>query len=300
MRRPMSALLWAVVVSSTLAWALFDVLRKRLAAKMPIGELALWLSVAQLPFYAAWWLAAVGWVLPPELALSDYLVPALVSVVFNVVANLLFLSAVAAADLGATIPLLSLTPVFVALGSIPILGERLEPRNWLGIVLVSAGAMLLGDKAGHGLRARVVALVRSRSSSFMVMTAALWALTPVCDKVALRHVAVPVHAAFLALGVGLGTGLVLWLKRAPLPRPKWGAAPVLLGAGAVNVLALGLQFVAISSVVVSVFEAFKRAMGLLLALAFGTFFFRERPTALRLAAGAVMAVGVLLVLLPAG
>jgi len=294
----MSALLWAVVVSSTIAWALFDVLRKRLAAKMPIAALALWLSLAQLPFYAAWWLGVTGWVLPSALGTPEYLLPALASVAFNVLANLLFLSAVAAADLGATIPLLSLTPVFVALGSIPILGERLEARNWLGIVLVSAGALLLGESDGDGLRARLLALGRGRSSSFMVMTAALWALTPVCDKVALGYVAVPVHATFLALGVALGTGLVLAVRPVRLSWPKWRAVPVLLGAGAINVLALGLQFVAITSVVVSVFEAFKRAVGLLLALAFGLLFFRERPSPLRLAAGAVMAIGVLLVLLP--
>ena len=297
----MSALLWVVVVSSTLAWAAFDVIRKRLAGKIPALQLSFWLCVVQVPFYAAWWLATSGPVVPAGLLSPGYLLPVLASTAFNVLANLLFLSAIGRADLGATVPLLSLTPVFVALGSIPLLGERLAPHNWLGISLVTLGALLLPEtgQARPTLRARIGALVSSRASAYMIATAGLWALTPVCDKLAISHVPVPVHATLLTVGIGLGTGILLAIRR---PQPSGTAAnivPTLLVAGVVNVLALGLQFVAIANVVVSVFEAFKRALGLLLALAMGALVFRERLTLGRVAAGAVMACGVVLVLLPA-
>jgi drug/metabolite transporter (DMT)-like permease len=296
----MSAVLWVVVVSSTLAWAVFDVLRKRLAGKIPTIELALWLSLAQLPFYAAWWLVELGPTFPAAMQTPGYLWPALASVVCNVAANLLFLSAVASADLGATIPLLSLTPVFVAVGSIPLLGERLEPRNWLGISLVTAGAMFLPEVPGERptLRARLAALAGARSTLYMVATAALWALTPVLDKLALAHAAVPSHGSFLALGVGLSTWLVFVSRQVPVRSLGRRQIGLLLLGGAVSVLALGLQLIAIQSLVVSVFEAFKRAAGLLLAFVMGALVFRERPKPVRLLAGVVMAVGVVLVLLP--
>jgi len=298
----MSPLLWAVVLSSTLAWAVFDVLRKRLAGKIPALELAVWLTLAQIPLYAAWWLVALGPVVPSSVGTLDYLGPTAASVVFNVAANLLFLAAVGSADLGATIPLLSLTPVFVALGSIPLLGERLQPANWLGIALVTVGALFLPEVDGQRptLRARLGALVARRSSLFMVGTAALWAMTPVMDKLALRHVPVPAHGFFLAVGVFVSTALVaIATRRVPsrLPARQLG---LVLVAALVSVLALGLQFVAIGLTMVSVFEAFKRAVGLLLALLMGAIVFRERPTRSRMVAGLIMAVGVVLVLLPAG
>jgi len=296
----MSALLWAVVVSSTLAWAVFDVLRKRLAGKMPALELSLWLCAAQLPFYAVFWLLGPGATVPPGLWTAAYLWPALASVAFNVLANLLFLSAVARAELGATVPLLSLTPVFVALGSLPLLDERLSPRNWVGILLVTIGALFLPDaRQGASMGERLQALARSRSTSYMIGTAALWAITPVCDKLALAHVPVAVHGAVLAVGVGILTLPLLALRRERWVPLSGARIPILTLAGGVNVLALGLQFIAISNIVVSVFEAFKRAIGLLLALGMGALFFSERPSPSRWAAGAVMAAGVVLVLWPA-
>jgi drug/metabolite transporter (DMT)-like permease len=298
----MSGLLWVVVVASTLAWAVFDVIRKRLAGKIRPLELSLWLCVVQVPFYVAWWLATWGPTVPEAVLSPGYLVPVLASAAFNVLANLLFLSAIGRADLGATVPLLSLTPVFVALGSLPLLGERLALHNWLGILLVTLGALFLPDtgQVRPSLRARFQALVSTRASAYMIATALLWALTPVCDKLALAHVPVPVHATLLTIGVGLGTWLLLTVLRQPSSRAGARIIPTLLVAGAVNVLALGLQFVAITSVVVSVFEAFKRAAGLLLALGMGALVFRERLTLGRLAAGGVMACGVVLVLLTAG
>jgi len=295
----MSPLLWVVVVTSTLAWAVFDVIRKRLAGKIQPLELSLWLSVVQVPFYAVWWLVEQGPTVPEALLSPGYLLPALASSAFNVLANLLFLSAIGRADLGATVPLLSLTPVFVALGSMPLWNERLAPHNWAGILLVSLGALFLPDtgQARPTLRARFRALVSTRASAYMLGTAALWALTPVCDKLAMARVPVPVHATLLAIGVGVGTWTLLTLRGEPKARAAAQLAPALLLAGAVNVLALGLQFVAISSVVVSVFEAFKRAAGLLLALCLGALVFHERLTLARVTAGGVMAVGVVLVLL---
>jgi uncharacterized membrane protein len=298
----MSAMLWAVVLSSTVAWAVFDVLRKRLAGKIPTLELAVWLSLAQVPLYAAFWLITLGPTVPASIWTLEYVWPTVASVVFNVAANLLFLAAVGSAELGATIPLLSLTPVFVALGGIPLLDEHLEQVNWAGIALVTAGALFLPEVPGYRptLRARVGALARSRSSLFMVGTAALWALTPVMDKLALRHAPVPAHGLLLSLGVAALTALALVMKGRALARlsPRT-FAQVVLAAG-VSVVALGLQFVAIGLTLVSVFEAFKRAAGLLLALVMGALVFRERPSRTRVLAGVVMAVGVVLVLLPPG
>jgi drug/metabolite transporter (DMT)-like permease len=164
------------------------------------------------------------------------------------------------------------------------------------------GALFLPEVDGQRptLQARLGALVGRRSSLFMVGTAALWAMTPVMDKLALRHVPVPAHGFFLAVGVFVSTALVaVATRRVPSRLPPRQLGLVLVAA-VVSVLALGLQFVAIGMTMVSVFEAFKRAVGLLLALLMGAIVFRERPTRSRMIAGLIMAVGVVLVLLPPG
>jgi hypothetical protein len=43
----MSNWLWGITVCSTIAWALFDAIRKRLVILVPIGALSFWVSVAQ-------------------------------------------------------------------------------------------------------------------------------------------------------------------------------------------------------------------------------------------------------------
>ncbi|MGH9361130.1 MAG: EamA family transporter, partial [Thermoanaerobaculia bacterium] len=50
--------------------------------------------------------------------------------------------------LSLAVPLLSLTPVFATLFAIPLLGEQPSPSDFLGILLVVAGAVFLGGEIG--------------------------------------------------------------------------------------------------------------------------------------------------------
>jgi drug/metabolite transporter (DMT)-like permease len=289
----MDAALLPVALGSTLAWAVFDAVRKGLVAEVPVQALSFWVSVAQLPGYCLWLAIAGGGA--PE---AGYFAPALGSVAVNLLSNLLFLEAVRLAPLSTVVPLLALTPVFVALGSIPLLGEHLGAVPWLGVVLVALGAYRLVAPPAALAEDLDRSRDRRRGVLFMVVVAALWALSPMLDKLALRHAAVGTHGLVLASGVALGMLPVL-AARGALPSlalaPR--VLPLLALGGAVNVLALGLQMIAVTAMVVSVFEAFKRAAGLLLALLFGALFFRERLGARQLLAGVTMAAGVVLVLL---
>ncbi len=287
--------LWAIAIGSTLAWALFDVVRKRLVETVPVAALAFWLSVAQVPGYVIWLLLVPQRV--PDIA---YAGPAGISIVLNLLANLFFLASMKRIPMSTGIPLLSFTPVFVAVSSIPLLGEYLEVRQWLGVLLVTLGAFVLTapPEAGLSLRRIVRSFWGNRGAMYMVAVAVLWALTPIFDKLALRHAGVGLHGLVLAVGVALGMGVVLWARSQLLSlRIAPQRLPLLAVGGGINVLALGLQLFAISAMVVSVFEAFKRAAGLLLAMILGQVLFRERLSAHRIVAGGMMATGVVLVLL---
>lgn len=286
--------LWLLTLGSTLAWASFDVIRKRLVERVAVLPLAAWLGIAQVPGYLLW-ASVFGGALPGP----GYLWPAAASLGLNLLSNVFFLSGMKLIPLSTGIPLLSFTPVFVAVASVPLLGERLGAAQWLGIALVTGGAVTLTIPEGKRPVSRWFgALLGNRGALYLLIVAGLWALTPLFDKVALRHATVGVHGCVLSLGSAFGTALYviargrssdLWISPRQLPGIAAG--------GLVNVLALGLQMVAISGMIVSVFEAFKRAAGLLLAMALGSLFFREHVTFRKVTAGGVMAAGVLLIVL---
>lgn len=290
----MTHALWLSVVGSTLAWAAFDGVRKKLVTRIPVAALAFWISVAQLPGYLVWAL------IEGHFSLRDgYALPALLSIGLNLLANLLFLESVRRGPLSVAIPVLSFTPVFAALGSIPLLGEHLGALAWCGVAVVTGASVFLTAEPGQAKDP--ITLLKgffgAAGVPHMFGVAVLWSFTPLFDKLALRHAPVGVHCVLMAFCIALGMAGYLavrgQLQSLALPRGTF----VLLGAGGVtNVAALGLQLVSITQMVVSVFEAFKRAAGLLIALAMGALIFHEKITRARAIAATLMAIGVVLVL----
>lgn len=290
----MTHTLWLSVMGSTLAWAAFDGVRKKLVTTIPVAALAFWISVVQLPGYIAWALIEGRFVLG-----DGYLLPASLSFALNLLANVLFLESVRRGPLSVAIPVLSFTPVFAALGSIPLLGEHLGVLQWCGVAVVTGASVFLTAQPNQARDP--ITLVKGFFGAAGVLhmfgVAVLWSFSPLFDKLALRHAAVGVHGALMALCIAFGMAGFLahrgqWRSLA-LPA---GTLPLLSAGGFTNVAALGLQLVSITQMNVSVFEAFKRAAGLLIALGMGAFFFHERISRTRAAAATLMAAGVVLVL----
>ena len=286
--------LWGAMIGSTLAWSGFDVIRKHLVMSMPIEVLAFWISLAQLPGYLLWALLEGNFRVEQE-----YWLPAFASVVLNLAANFLFLISVQRGALSVTVPVLSFTPVFAAILAGPLLGEHLVLSQWWGVGIVTVSSLFL--TASPSLVRTPLQLFTSFAGSpgvpQMLGVALLWAASPIFDKLALRGAAVPIHGAVLALTGAVGMGLLVLFKgqgaQLKLNRPTsfWIAA-----GGLTNIAALGLQLVSITTMVVSVFEAFKRASGVLLALILGALFFHERISRSRAFAAVFIASGVILVL----
>lgn len=283
-----------VTLASTLAWASFDAVRKGLVRKIDVAQLSLWVSLAQIPGYLVWAIGEGRFTVQ-----TGYFLPWAVSVSLNLVSNLAFLEAVRIAPLSLTIPMLSFTPVFVAVASGPLLHERLVLGQWIGISLVTFGAFWLSRArpAGEETRSVFASFFGQRGVRLMLWVALFWALTPLADKMALRHAGVGMHGILLSSGVALGMVIYLAARgRIGTIRVERDALGLLSLGGLTNVLALGLQFVAISSLSVSLFEAVKRALGLLLAILSGRVFFGEKIQVKKVGAACVMAAGVVLVL----
>ncbi len=265
---------------------------------MPPLPLVFVLAVGQAPLLGVWW-AVEGGGFGPGPA-SDYIVPAAGSVALNVVANAAFIVAFQRSPLSVTVPLLSLTPAFTALFAVPLLGEVPDAVTATGIALVVAGALLLNRRPGESLWPSALgrAFLREPGARLMVVVALCWSVTPALDKQALAAAPIPAHGVVLGLGTAAGVLALLAVRRQVGEVRRAGAAPGLLAVALLtSAAALGLQLVAIHLVWVSVVETVKRGLGSAAALGLGWLLFGEEITAGRVAAVAVMTVGVALVLL---
>jgi len=64
--------------------------------------------------------------------------------------SILMLNTVRKGEISRIIPVINTSPIFVALMAVPLLGETLHYRNWLGILLTVAGAILISLQKGSG------------------------------------------------------------------------------------------------------------------------------------------------------
>jgi drug/metabolite transporter (DMT)-like permease len=279
-----------LVVACALAWSVLDLARKRLAAELSPAALLLLLAAGQTPVFAVWALAgAPGW---PGL---DYLPPGLGSIVLNVLANLAFLEALRIAPLSLAVPLLSLTPALTTVMGAVLLGERPSAGDVVGTALVVAGAWLQSWPERSGPARAAVA--GARGTLLMLAVALCWSAALPLDKLAVARSSLAVHALLLNLGVATSAALILaasrrWSELRPAARRPWLA----VAAPATAAAAIALQLLAIQGVAVGVLETVKRAVGSTLALVFGRQLFGERVGWRRLAAVALMTLGVALVL----
>lgn len=277
-----------LTVASGLAWGALDALRKSLAARVGPLALAALLALGQWPLFLLW-LAGSG-----EVRIAPgYFLPGGLTVLLNSAAASLYLKAVHASPLSVTIPFLSFTPVFSTILSAAVLGERPRAAQAAGIALVAAGALIVNLRSGSGTP--LAALLRERGSLMMVGVALIWSLTAVMDKRALGFAAPALHASVQTAGVALvllvalgALGSLGELKAASAVKGSYALALLLSGA------ALGSQFLALRLTLVGVFEAVKRSIGMLVAVAVGRLVFREPVSAGKLAGVALMSAGVAL------
>ncbi|RMH18423.1 MAG: hypothetical protein D6696_13075 [Acidobacteria bacterium] len=290
----MSSFTLFVLAACPLAWTVLDLLRKRLAAHGRTVPLTLLVVAAHLPPTAVWLLWDGGLAVGP-----GYWRPGLVALALNLVANLAYMRSVALSPLSTTLPLLSLTPAFTTLLGVPLLGEMPGPRPAAGIVLVVAGALILNSdpRRGFSPTALLRALFDQRGGPYMALVALLWAAVPLFEKLALHHASLPMHAFLQVTGITLALGL--WLAATGRARelvPQRDAVLLLAATGLVGMLALGLQLVAIQRVWVGLVETVKRGAGAVMALVYGRLLLGEEVPPQRLAAVALMLVGVWLAL----
>jgi len=278
-----------LALAAAVAWSLYDLARRLLTGRMSAWALVVWVTLGALPVVVVWGLAAGDWRLE-----AGYWLPGLSSTLLNVAANFLYFRSFQLSPISVTLPMLSLTPVFSSLLGAAVLHQPVGGRAAAGIALVVAGAALLAAAgAGPGRLRRI-----EPGSVLMALVALCWSTTLLLDRVAIEHASVPLHALVLNAGVAAGGLLALAaLRRTGELGSVRGNLRLLVVSVIVGVGALGLQLEAIRRVPIGAVETLKRGVGGLFAVVWGRAFFAEPVNARKLAAVALLGLGVALILL---
>lgn len=287
----MSPLVLALLVVSGLAWSGLDAARKALGARVAAIPLVVGLGLGQAALLAPW-LLVVG--VPPLQPPFWWACGG--SIALNVAGNLLFIRALALSPISLTVPLLALTPVLTTGIAAVMLGEHPAPRQLAGIALIVGGAVWLQTPVSGGLRGLVAAMRQEPGARLMLGVVGCWALVGPFDKTATLASSPTFHG--MAVNLGMALALVPALSRPGQgPRPLAARPGLLLLACLVGVVAILAQFEAMRHVLVSMTEAVKRMIGMVMAVVVGRVAFGEPVGGRKVAAIAVMCAGTALLLL---
>jgi drug/metabolite transporter (DMT)-like permease len=303
---------FGLAVLTALGWSAYDVARKKAAAGMSAtGALAM-INAVHLPIL--FMMFAAGALTSPEegsaleVVLPEWSTPPAayawqyaVSLGFNVLANVMFMRAVAVSPLSLTIPYLSFTPVFTAAIALAVYGTSPSLAGWAGVAMVCAGAFVLNPgNPEAGPLAPLRALGEERGSLYMIGVAFLWSTSALVDQSAAGGTSPTFHSLMIAAGLtslygawrSWASGGLGWVRQ-----ESEGKGALIMAAGVVSLFAYFSQLVAFSYVDVAYVETIKRALGVLISVGVGYAVFGEGDLTRRAVAALVMVSGVALVML---
>ena len=215
----------------------------------------------------------------------------------NILAFTLYFRAIKTADLSLTVPLVTLTPLFLLVTSPIIVQEWPTQLDAVGVVLLILGSYILNlHPAQGGSLAPLKAIFTNSGSRTMVGVAFLWSITANFDKVGTLNSSSLFWGTSLLATVALGMvpfvaqkiyqkGLHVVLQ------PLQVQAKFLALAGAFISVGVSLQFWALTMAPVAQVIAVKR-MSALISVLFGAFLFGETGLRERLLGAAIMVSGV--------
>ncbi len=280
-------------IMTGLILAVFYMLNKKLAYAGKPLPVIFWVFILHLPIFILW-----VCVKPPHYVTLQYFLPGFAVIFLTVAGNLLTIRALSLSPFSLMIPVLGLSPVFASLIGIPLLHEWPNPLQWIGILLAVLGVFWLYAPVERpwAVFSFWPSFIQERGALSMAIAAFLWAMSAPMDRLALRQADPQFHALFVFTGFVIA--LFIWLSvqgempDRPIERRYW---PLLLITAAVGGLHYMMQLLALQHTPAGPFEAIKRVISQMMALAIGYFLFQEKITKPKLIGIAILSLGVPLI-----
>jgi drug/metabolite transporter (DMT)-like permease len=210
----------------------------------------------------------------------------------NVISFLLYIKAIQITDLSLTVPLVSLTPLFLLFTSPLIVQENPTIADAIGIFLIVIGSYVLNlRERQNGYLAPLKALLRNRGSRYMLMVAFLWSITANFDKVGVVNSS-PLFwstALYSYLAVGMFP-IALYKSHQKFNQILPNLKPLMV-IGLFHAIAITFQMMAVTYTLVTQVIAIKRTSALI-SVWLGHVLFKEQGLQERLIGAAIMVFGV--------
>src|SRR3990167_6486225 len=134
--------------------------------------------------------------------------------VLDVTALILYVKALKYTDLSLSLPLLSLTPLFLLFTGLVINGDFPGPAGVVGVAAILVGTYWLYSSGKGSFYRPFLAIYQNKGAFLMLIVAVLWGFTAPLHKVAITHSNAYFYTAFGSLVVALIlTPLAAWSNR---------------------------------------------------------------------------------------
>lgn len=205
-----------------------------------------------------------------------FLIALLASSVLQLGVILLYFKAIKRSELSVTVPLITLTPLFMLLTSPIIIGEFPSALGVVGIVLIVVGTYISNmSEDPKKIFAPFVSLIRNQGSRYMLLVAFIWSITANIDKIGVEETS-PLYWAFSKDFVILiyMIPILMWKSKKPflqMNNRKW---PLLM-VGFFKSTSVVTQMFAIQFILVPYVISIKRASSVFIIL-FAFLYMNER------------------------
>ncbi len=281
-----------ICIISGLFWALFDLSRKLSLNHVSPKSILIYFNIIQAVIFFIW-------VIYENFSINflPYLFPGITLIIVGVFSAIFFLKAIRDSELSLTIPLLSFTPFFSTIFSYIILDEKLTLTQYIGITSIIVGTLTLYSKnlQPTSILMSIKTIRNNLSARLMFIVAIAWSITPVLDKICLKHSSINMHGLVQSIGmifflVILSKNQIIKFKEIKKKTIALVTLTVIIGT-----IATILQFYAILLNYVPIMEAVKRSIGQFCAILFGNIFFKEKITSQRILGIILLSFGVLFI-----
>lgn len=287
-----SQLLWFLLsLTSAVSVAVADALSKKALDQSDPYAVA-WVRLGYcIPFMAL----SLIWIPIPDLDLTFFAVT-LILLPLEISALLLYTHAIRQSPLSLTLPFLALTPVFLIITSLLLLGEQPDTSGIGGILMIAIGAYLLNIRTrDRGWFEPIRAIIREKGSQKMIVVAFLYSITANLGKTAIQHSSPEFFGATYYPLLALLSFPFLLLIRKGAYQDLLSRKRIYILIGLAQAIMIFTHVKAISMVEVAYMISIKRT-SLLFAIFLGWFFFQEEEIRERMLGATFMVGGVVLIL----
>jgi uncharacterized membrane protein len=266
---------------------------KEVLSKHSLNQLDTYVVGWASMMFTALFLLPVVWIAHPPPLGPQFGLALLCGGSLNVLAFTLYIKAIKASDLSLTVPMVTLTPLFLLVTSPLILQESASTADVIGIGLIVCGSYVLNLNArSQGYFAPIRALFREPGTRLMFLVAFIWSFTSTFDKIGVQNSS-PIFWAF-ALFTFLAIGMLpiaLIKSRPHLFQIKYNLR-ILSCIGLFTAISVAFQMMAVNLTLLTNVIAIKRCSALM-SVYLGHLIFKEKGLQERLLGAAIMVTGVI-------